>query len=171
MRVRVLAAAAVAGILVSCGDPETTPTQAHSHSAAVAATQGQDLDGLPDLIVDEKATPEQREALKSFAQEMGGELLKDVVRTEAAPISLALEFSGEHPSGGKLQAGELATISRVIAESDANVTGVDHTRIGGSLSMGDVAITIDMETKGHLHSEQVLDNLRAEGFQPVVITT
>lgn len=69
------------------------------------------------------------------------------------------------------RAGELATISRVIAESDANVTGVDHTRIGGSLSMGDVAITIDMETKGHLHSEQVLDNLRAEGFQPVVITT
>ena len=53
------------------------------------------------LIVDEKATPEQREALKAFAQEMGGELLKDVVRTEAAPISLALEFSGEHPSGGK----------------------------------------------------------------------
>jgi len=62
------------------------------------------------LIVDEKATPEQREALKAFAQEMGGELLKNVVRTESAPISLALEFRGEHPSGGKLQAGELATI-------------------------------------------------------------
>lgn len=67
------------------------------------------------------------------------------------------------------RAGELATISRVIAESDANVTRVDHTRVGGSLSMGDVAITIDMETKGHLHSEQVLQNLRAEGFQPVVV--
>ncbi|MBG6083997.1 threonine ammonia-lyase [Zhihengliuella flava] len=67
------------------------------------------------------------------------------------------------------RAGELATISRVIAESDANVTRVDHTRIGGSLSMGDVAITIDMETKGHEHSETVLNNLRAEGFQPVVV--
>ncbi|WP_309080432.1 threonine ammonia-lyase [Zhihengliuella sp.] len=67
------------------------------------------------------------------------------------------------------RAGELATISRVIAESDANVTRVDHTRIGGSLSMGDVAITIDMETKGHVHSETVLNNLRAEGFQPVVV--
>ncbi|GER23864.1 threonine ammonia-lyase [Zafaria cholistanensis] len=65
--------------------------------------------------------------------------------------------------------GSLATISRVIAESDANVTRVDHTRIGGALSMGDVAITIDMETKGHTHSEQVLQNLRAEGFQPVVV--
>jgi threonine dehydratase len=35
--------------------------------------------------------------------------------------------------------------------------------------MGDVAITIDMETKGHEHCEQVLRALRAEGFQPIVI--
>ncbi len=62
------------------------------------------------LIFDEKATPAQREALQAFAQEMGGELLKNVVRTESAPISLNLEFHGEHPSGGKLQAGELANI-------------------------------------------------------------
>jgi threonine dehydratase len=65
--------------------------------------------------------------------------------------------------------GSLAKISRIIAESDANVTRVDHTRIGGSISMGDVAITIDIETKGHEHCEHVLGNLRAEGFQPVVV--
>jgi threonine dehydratase len=65
--------------------------------------------------------------------------------------------------------GSLATISRIIAESDANVTGVDHTRVGGSISMGDVAITINMETKGHEHCEQVLNNLRAQGFQPIVL--
>ncbi|MCC3291972.1 MULTISPECIES: threonine ammonia-lyase [unclassified Arthrobacter] len=65
--------------------------------------------------------------------------------------------------------GSLATISRIIAESDANVTGVDHTRVGGSISMGDVAITINMETKGHEHCELVLKNLRTVGFQPVVL--
>lgn len=65
--------------------------------------------------------------------------------------------------------GSLATISRIIAENDANVTGVDHTRVGGSIAMGDVAITIDMETKGHEHSDQVLRALRAEGFQPIVM--
>ncbi|NKX53247.1 threonine ammonia-lyase [Arthrobacter mobilis] len=65
--------------------------------------------------------------------------------------------------------GSLAQISRIIAESDANVTRVDHTRIGGSISMGDVAITIDIETKGHEHCELVLRNLRAEGFQPIVV--
>jgi len=79
------------------------------------------------LIVDEKATPEQREALKSFAAEMGGELLKNVVRTEAAPISLTLEFRGEHPSGGKLQAGELATIiARSLTPKDT-ICGHEQT--------------------------------------------
>ncbi|MGO4383728.1 threonine ammonia-lyase [Specibacter sp. RAF43] len=65
--------------------------------------------------------------------------------------------------------GSLATISRIIAENDANVTGVDHTRVGGSISMGDVSITVDLETKGHEHCEHVLTALRAEGFQPIVV--
>ncbi|MBG0739794.1 threonine ammonia-lyase [Paeniglutamicibacter antarcticus] len=65
--------------------------------------------------------------------------------------------------------GSLATISRIIAENDANVTGVDHTRVGGSISMGDVSITVNLETKGHEHCEHVLTALRAEGFQPIVV--
>lgn len=65
--------------------------------------------------------------------------------------------------------GELATISRVISENDANVTRVDHTRIGGELSMGEVAITIDMETKGAEHSQWVLAALREVGYDPQVI--
>ncbi|NHU85318.1 threonine ammonia-lyase [Kocuria sp. JC486] len=65
--------------------------------------------------------------------------------------------------------GELTHISSIISRLDANVTGVDHTRIGGSLAMGDVSITIDMETKGHEHSRQVLDALEAEGYRPVVV--
>ncbi|MCZ2404420.1 threonine ammonia-lyase [Paenarthrobacter sp. Z7-10] len=65
--------------------------------------------------------------------------------------------------------GSLATISRIIAENDANVTGVDHTRVGGSINMGDVSITVNLETKGHEHCEQVLTALRTEGFQPIVV--
>ncbi|WP_147107960.1 threonine ammonia-lyase [Nesterenkonia populi] len=65
--------------------------------------------------------------------------------------------------------GELATISRLIASTDANVTGVDHSPIGSDLSMGDVSITITMETKGTEHSEQVLESLRAEGYEPLVL--
>lgn len=65
--------------------------------------------------------------------------------------------------------GELARISRIIAENDANVTRVDHTRIGGELSMGDVAITIDLETKGTQHSQWVLQALRHDGYDPQML--
>jgi threonine dehydratase len=41
--------------------------------------------------------------------------------------------------------------------------------VGGSISMGDVSITVNLETKGHEHGEQVLSALRAEGFQPIVV--
>ncbi|MEX3631131.1 threonine ammonia-lyase [Rothia sp. LK2492] len=65
--------------------------------------------------------------------------------------------------------GELTSISRIISEHDANVTGVDHTRLGGALSMGDVSITIDMETKGAEHCKEVIVALEAEGYQPIVV--
>ncbi len=79
------------------------------------------------LIFDEKATPEQRDALKAFAQEMGGELLKNIVRTEAAPINISLEFHGEHPMGGQLQAGELASIiTRQFTQRD-KICGHEQT--------------------------------------------
>lgn len=63
--------------------------------------------------------------------------------------------------------GELMTISRIIAETEANVTRVDHSRIGDTLGLGDVHITIDMETRGRDHSEEVLGRLRAAGYQPI----
>lgn len=55
MRKRLAIATGVAALLACVGTSEQ-PTQVHSHSAATAATQGPDLVGLPDLIVDEKAT-------------------------------------------------------------------------------------------------------------------
>ena len=65
--------------------------------------------------------------------------------------------------------GELATISRIIADTDANVVRVDHTRVGPELSMGGVHITIDMETRGAEHTELTLGALRGAGFEPLVV--
>ncbi|MBO0797252.1 MAG: DUF1326 domain-containing protein [Blastocatellia bacterium] len=71
------------------------------------------------LIVDEKATAQQREALASFAQAMAGDLFDTIVRTETAPIDLEVEYDGEHPSGGHVKAGELADIvTRSIMAKD-----------------------------------------------------
>lgn len=71
------------------------------------------------LIVDEKATPEQREALAAMAKHMSGELLATVVRTDVAPITLAFE-GGIHARQANLQAGELLSMrTRAIEGKDS----------------------------------------------------
>lgn len=71
------------------------------------------------VIVDERATPEQRLALKSFAQSMGGELLKTIVAVETAPIEIDIEYHGEHPNKARVAAGTLAGIrARLISDKD-----------------------------------------------------
>lgn len=69
------------------------------------------------IIVDQRATPEQRLALQHFAQRMGGDLLADVVRVDARPI----EFSSAdiHSRKAKMVAGELAQIeTRALETTD-----------------------------------------------------
>jgi hypothetical protein len=71
------------------------------------------------LILDERANDQQRTALQAFAQEMGGRMFENVVRTETAPIKLDMEYHGEHPMAARVEAGKFATIStRPIGEGD-----------------------------------------------------
>src|SRR5215475_14471555 len=58
------------------------------------------------LIVDRHATPEQRQALINFAQEMGGELLRHVVRVIDKPIDMEVA-SEQHSARARLQAGNV----------------------------------------------------------------
>lgn len=71
------------------------------------------------LIIDEKATPEQRLALKSFAQRMSKDLLSDVVKIEYRPVNLTVENNNVHTAVAKLEAGGLAAIqTRAIKTTD-----------------------------------------------------
>jgi hypothetical protein len=71
------------------------------------------------VIVDEKATPEQRVALKAFAQRMGGDLLQDVVRVETQPIEVKFQNDNLHSGNATLTAGSLAKIqTRAINATD-----------------------------------------------------
>src|SRR5579884_2659088 len=63
------------------------------------------------LIVDDRANPEQRLALRSFAQKMGGELLNDVVKVEYQPITLTLANNSIHSMKAEMVAGNLAKIA------------------------------------------------------------
>ncbi|HYW46781.1 MAG TPA: DUF1326 domain-containing protein [Bryobacteraceae bacterium] len=71
------------------------------------------------LIVDNHANAEQRLALQSFAKSMGGELLKDVVQVDFAPIELTVKDGNIHGGVARLTAGSLASIqTRAMSETD-----------------------------------------------------
>jgi hypothetical protein len=72
------------------------------------------------LIVDDKATAEQQKALVGFAQAMTGELLKNVLRVEVAPIKMEVRHEGGHYGKTFLRAGNIAGIET------RSLNGKDH---------------------------------------------
>ena len=64
--------------------------------------------------------------------------------------------------------GQLAKVAEILASQNANVIEVLHTRHGTGLNINQVELSLDIETRGPDHSEQVLDSLRSEGFEPYV---
>ena len=70
------------------------------------------------LILDERATSRQREALEEFAKFEAGKLVSHVVRVETAPISLEVG-EGTHHGNVKLLAGKFARIeTRSLCSGD-----------------------------------------------------
>lgn len=71
------------------------------------------------LIVDERASSAQRVALERFAKRSAGVLLDDIVRTDAAPISM--DFHGDlHARRATMTAGDMVRIeTRAIRGTDS----------------------------------------------------
>jgi hypothetical protein len=71
------------------------------------------LPGKAVLIVDEKATPEQRKALITFAKAQGGVLLEDIVDVRYAPVDLEIcECKGN--ACAKVKAGDAKVETRCL---------------------------------------------------------
>ena len=64
--------------------------------------------------------------------------------------------------------GQLARVAEIVAGQNANVIEVLHTRHGTDLQISQVELSVDIETRGPDHSDQVLDALRVEGYEPRV---
>jgi hypothetical protein len=73
------------------------------------------------LILDKRASAQQRQALIDFAQEMGGKLLSHVVHAVDAPIDMEIlqAKAEEHSARARLQAGTFVTVeTRSIGAKD-----------------------------------------------------
>ena len=71
------------------------------------------------MLVDEQATPAQREALVSFAEHMGGKLVSSVVRVIPTTIEMNVLRDHDHHGQAVLRAGTFAEIqTRALNEGD-----------------------------------------------------
>ncbi len=122
---------------------EGVPLAGLSVVAAVrtAATLGDPFGGPLDaralLVVDQRATPAQREALVAFARSAGGDLLSSVVGVESAPIELSLTpaaggSAAAHPGGHQHHLGAGMALPGISGEA--------HLRAGGFLDLDTRAI-------------------------------
>jgi threonine dehydratase len=64
--------------------------------------------------------------------------------------------------------GQLARVSALVAEANANVVEVLHTRHNSGLQISQVELELHIETRGPEHADHVLEVLRADGFNPRV---
>ncbi|MGI9823758.1 threonine ammonia-lyase [Agromyces sp. Marseille-Q5079] len=65
--------------------------------------------------------------------------------------------------------GQLARIAELLAEANANVIEVMHTRHGSGLQISEVALRLSVETRGPSHRALVVDVLRRAGYEPRII--
>ena len=64
--------------------------------------------------------------------------------------------------------GQLARTAELVAEANANVLEVLHTRHGSGLQISEVELELHIETRGPEHAELVLAKLRDAGYRPRV---
>jgi len=63
--------------------------------------------------------------------------------------------------------GSLASLLALVGELGGNVVDVEHSRVGSSLSLGDVEVALRLETKGASHCAEIVDALAAAGFRVI----
>jgi threonine dehydratase len=61
--------------------------------------------------------------------------------------------------------GGLATLLTELGEAGANVIEVSHARIDADLSLDEVEVHLQLETRGELHAELVLARIRERGYR------
>jgi len=114
------------------------------------------------LLVDKQATPQQRQALINFAQEMGGELLRHVVRVIDTGIDMEVSQE-QHSARARLQAGEVVAVeTRAIGDKDHLCGNEDTfyppltptTHAMAAVAMTDQYRGNDLDTSWTLHNKR-----------------
>jgi threonine dehydratase len=87
-------------------------------------------------------------------------LLLRIIRHGMAAAGRYLQFRVRVPD----RPGNLARLLADCGDVDANVLEVEHIRTGTTITVDEVEIGLQLETRGEQHCEQVLRTLRSKGY-------
>jgi len=65
--------------------------------------------------------------------------------------------------------GSLQDLLDVISAKKANIYAIQHDRTSRQIGMADTEVEIDLETRGHDHVEELIDAIRAAGYEVEVL--
>lgn len=107
-----LSAVAVVRARATLGDPYADPYPAKSV-----------------LLIDDRATPQQRDALEKFVRHMTGRLTDNVEKTISAPIDLAIvrNHADAHHGAALLRAGNFVTVQTRALDEHDHICGNEET--------------------------------------------
>lgn len=91
-------------------------------------------------------------------------LLLGIVRHGLAAAGRFLSLTVQVPD----RPGALVGVLAAVASTDASVVSVEHSRTDPRLSIGEVSIALELETRGADHRAEVVAGLRATGHPLVV---
>ncbi|WP_420123489.1 ACT domain-containing protein [Nakamurella sp.] len=61
--------------------------------------------------------------------------------------------------------GSLAALLALVGDLGGNVLDVEHSRVGSSLSLGEVEVALRLETRGAEHCDRIVEALGGAGFR------
>lgn len=138
--------------------------EAIAHAVAVAAGESKlALEGagaLPLAAVLEGLIPEKRIAVVASGGNIDISALSRVLQrglVEQGRLSRLIVTAPDRP-------GALHSITQVMAEAGANILQVIHTRGSLEIGVGDAEIELDIETRGHDHTREILEALGRAHF-------
>lgn len=61
--------------------------------------------------------------------------------------------------------GSIAALAAAVAEQRANILQIYQTRHIGEVELGEIEVTLSLETKGHTHVGEIVEAIRAKNFR------
>jgi threonine dehydratase len=149
--------------IVTVSDDETAQAMVHLLERSKQVVEGAGAVGVAALMHGRVKPAEQGATVVILSGgNVDATLLVEAIRLGETAAGRRMILSTKIPD----RPGGLATLLSLVAKVGANVIDVEHLRDGMDLHVRETAVQLVLQTRGPDHDEQILDVVRAAGYEP-----